>query len=303
MRTNTSIDWLTISGKNYIAGVRNEHLTKHEVHQLARWVFAQIVGEKPDFEEVKPRPFYSWCLKDPVTGVRINVSTDLAGQGWLVEVPGRANYSGVNMLRILDWAVKNQRNITRLDVAVDLFDSGLSVEKEADLHRRTVEEKGSGTAALIISETGSTAYFGSRSSLKMMRFYDKAAEQRAQMDWKRAELETKAETAMAVARSLLNGTEKTYALMRDMVKSEDSELRSALAKLAGEALPVRTTKIKARPKRGIWLRDQVLKAVEAYSKSDLEDLEDWWVDVWHVIQDRKQERDLGRLPEVDQNLK
>lgn len=90
-------------------------------------------------------------------------------------------------------------NITRLDLALDVFDKKLfskcleEYKKDNFLCKfkttKHLETKKAGVT------TGGTLYFGSRSSQVMIRIYDKGAEQKKEIDWTRIEIVIKKDYA------------------------------------------------------------------------------------------------------------
>lgn len=89
-------------------------------------------------------------------------------------------------------------HFTRVDWACDAFDGDLSLDN-IERHARAGAYTGASSQVRIIESwqdkiserPGKTIYFGSRTSERMLRFYDKAAETHTQREWVRCELETK----------------------------------------------------------------------------------------------------------------
>lgn len=97
-------------------------------------------------------------------------------------------------------------NMTRLDFAIDLVDTGITASHVYDLWQsgkvstsaRKVELRQ--TYDLTDpSNPASTVYFGARQSVKMVRVYDKGLANESLLDWLRIEIETKAEAANILA--------------------------------------------------------------------------------------------------------
>ncbi|MCI0476454.1 MAG: replication initiation factor domain-containing protein [Anaerolineales bacterium] len=134
---------------------------------------------------------------------------------------------------VLGWLLKHNGNATRLDVACDDFDYHLLDLAEIS---RKAQENEVCTHAHQINEwhalrgVGHTIYFGARSSDRLLRIYDKAAEQVANLGgnvempdeyWVRVELELKGDRAKVAAQMIIDHPEKWQVLaagwMRDFV--------------------------------------------------------------------------------------
>lgn len=108
---------------------------------------------------------------------------------------------GVEWKQIIELMKQHGFRTSRVDLAIDLIDSGLT---QADLSRKTLlPYKGKGRTPKMLPmgtvEDGWTLYVGSRSSDKFLRIYDKGKEQGdADTDYIRVELECKGEVAHAI---------------------------------------------------------------------------------------------------------
>lgn len=110
---------------------------------------------------------------------------------------------GVNLVEVAKTLVKSDRQITRLDLALDLdykvtdkLVEALGGGNYQSRWRGWRVVKGQGTSA------GFTVYLGSRSSAVMARVYDKALEQKLPGVWDRIELELKKPYASRAAAML-----------------------------------------------------------------------------------------------------
>lgn len=116
-------------------------------------------------------------------------------------------------------------NLTRIDLALDIYDSGLPKPDEMYYKFKNGEKKGRTRNASLIdrTDTGSTFYAGSWHSDRFYRYYNKAAEQGLKTDWMRLELVNKASYArsfqvyfaqnptVSFAQSVFRGTIKAMA--------------------------------------------------------------------------------------------
>ena len=101
--------------------------------------------------------------------------------------------------------------ITRLDLAIDLEDSGLTLFKFLKAWREE-RTKTWATKVLPVTEhtkrrgvTGETIYYGSRTSNRYIRVYNKALEQGVSADWLRIELVLKHPRSTKALEMLTNG--------------------------------------------------------------------------------------------------
>lgn len=108
--------------------------------------------------------------------------------------------------RMIDRALACQGKITRLDIAVDLYDWGVDIEAiRKQFEAGEVDTKAGlgglykGIAIDRTAQVGQTLYIGSSKSNRQMRIYDKAAEQGVPGDWVRVELVARKELAHNIA--------------------------------------------------------------------------------------------------------
>lgn len=160
-------------------------------------------------EEKTPYPHYDAAFSlDPG---RLDMSKS-ATQGGLFTFTGSAleqwREKGRSERELLAFALLNAKNITRLDFALDVYTPGADP--------RHVWEEWRGGRANCRARTGTemkshadgaegyTCYIGSRTSARLLRVYDKAAQQRVKgVAWTRIELESKAPMAATLAQAML----------------------------------------------------------------------------------------------------
>ena len=119
----------------------------------------------------------------------------------------RTIYGNEGSLKVISILARCCDHFSRIDLAVDILDSGilaklfasLALEDRLDFGRRK---------ARIVQETGmwggTTTYVGARTSPKFLRVYDKWAESKATVPASRIEFELKAECAEEVTSILAN---------------------------------------------------------------------------------------------------
>jgi DNA relaxase NicK len=181
-----------------------------------------------------PRYGYAFMMSHPF-GHSIMSHPGRKEMGVHLSLTGRALRSlaegGITALSMLEWAIREGGRVTRIDLAVDVFDEDIDIVALAG-SPRDKSAPGSARKWSFIKghDGGCTAYIGSRKSEKFMRIYDKAAEQGLKdRKWVRFELEIKGDAAKEVAakfavlpegehaayikgimRALFNPTDATY---------------------------------------------------------------------------------------------
>lgn len=269
MWIQTQIDWMT-------ATIRSETAATIESLADARFTarcWLEALGEVDEFCDLTPtvaQRFYKYSFIWR-SGVRIDVAEDLQKQGIRIVFSGRANVTGQPIRYALANALPLGFSITRLDVAIDVHDGGLS---PVEMHKMYVETNGAAgrkTVSLIASDRGSTFTVGSRKSPLYVRCYDKAAEQGIDEDWLRIEGELKGYAAVQAAHLLAKdetaASEKIfeYIGLNGWKKVHDIALAAA-----GDT---RADWHKPEPINGglKWWRQQVLPAFAKLAQSSLPD--------------------------------
>lgn len=177
--------------------------TFNEYHGLR---FAKKLGYKgwaADVEGVPPRGYNQ--SRELETGAIIAWHTDRKEMGVHIRLSGAAlrYYStlSVDWHMMLKWVKEHKGRTSRVDLALDLYNSRLEM---VDFTKKTLKPYvGKGRTPKLLpvgtQEDGWTVYVGSRQSDKYLRIYDKGKEQGGEdVDYIRVELETKGEIAHAV---------------------------------------------------------------------------------------------------------
>lgn len=110
-------------------------------------------------------------------------------------------------LDVLRFYQEQGAKITRLDVAVDAWNSGLELIGLHEIFNSGEAKTNAKSGSLVQGSgdrAGMTVYVGSRQSEAFARYYDKAAEQGVVGDWLRFELQFKDSKAMQAADGLIN---------------------------------------------------------------------------------------------------
>ncbi len=112
----------------------------------------------------------------------------------------------ISIKELVQWHLVAGHRTSRIDTAVDVFDSGAEVQEFSKLWSRG-NIKTHAKSAILISdprnETGDTFYVGSlKKRRKLLRIYDKAKEQKIDKDWLRFEMQWGAGSGRNAAKQL-----------------------------------------------------------------------------------------------------
>lgn len=224
---------------------------------------------------VNPNPFYAHAFKVGEGRGVLHVSDRPDRQGMMLVMSGQA-LAFIDGWQFLRAATSLNWKVTRLDLAYDFINVGEDIETTYGLYRAAYHAP-KRQVTYIESESGSTLYLGSRSSAKMLRLYDKAAEQKVPMDWKRLEIEYKAEAAANAASALLQELDLygPYALANDALSILDTPASQYASMLEfGGLTAVRSTpQIKGSTE--VWLHQSVLPALKKFSRAEPERFNQW----------------------------
>lgn len=195
MEMGMSIDWITASKVIPLHADATEYnfglyvARSMLVNANIKW------AQGKDWKASKPLRFYKYGYETS-EGIRFDVAEKISHQGV------RLTLSGSTLTKmeqkpedILTKLIDEGWKITRLDVALDVFGSGL---KPHHIMKQWIEANiglGHRSYSYHESATGSTFGVGSRQSPVYGRCYDKGGEQGTHNDWLRFELEFKYEGA------------------------------------------------------------------------------------------------------------
>lgn len=186
------IDWITatlVGGHDAIM----EHVTAfYDAEVVAAMVCESLsIGNPEHLVRVRPDFGYAYAYAHSTTGVVIHIGAQLSKQGIKVVASGQALRRVGDAALLCRALLDQQWNITRLDIAFDLFESGLRIPQLAIDLNNPDAPGAKYKRTFIQSHSGATLSLGSRSSERYLRIYDKGAEQGSAGDWKRIEIELK----------------------------------------------------------------------------------------------------------------
>lgn len=189
---------------------------------------------------------------------------------------------GITTLSMLEWMLNEGAKITRIDLAIDVYDEPIDIIALAGKARvKACPGSARKWSSIKGSEGGTTAYIGSRKSEKFMRIYDKAVESgQRDRNWTRFELEIKGDSAKTVANDLgsiplANHAAYVKGIMRALFNPDDDFYQKLMD---CEAVHIAATK-DTDDTTLEWLVSSVAKtlAKTMARRSD--------VDVWGMFQD------------------
>lgn len=268
MEFKTRIDWLSITGK----------VDKHEGDPGENYLLACIEYGRgllrwlglsdPALQTVSAAKWYEISLVDANTGYRINFGANLSTQGWQIVISGSAYQEHDCSEYLSGFLELYQAKITRADIAIDLIWSGLKVADFADEYKQEYGDDGRKAWSFIKGKSGDTCYIGSRTSERMLRFYDKAGQQNIPIDWLRVELECKGGVAHRIVEVYLHDYRAVVSEITEFIGLPTSPLTGVLCKISAGITAERVLKPAVVTDRVKWLSGQVL---QSFTKLCLED--------------------------------
>lgn len=141
-------------------------------------------------------------------------------------------YSGTTLKRLsvdkeikafdlVQFHVRNGANIARIDIAIDVFNSGLNIThlaEQFDIGDCETKARAGSVIAGKGENTGSTLYIGStKKRKKLLRIYDKGAESGTEIDWIRIEYEVHGKPASQLCRMLMDAGNVPY-MIKSIIK-------------------------------------------------------------------------------------
>lgn len=255
-----TIDWIAATFKDYYDG--NGELSNGAEEFVRGYASHGAVVPSPAHNG------YTAATTDE-NGVSVSWNNDRQEMGHHTIISGSAlrnlfQYQGITSEEVLRACLTSHGNLTRLDLAKDLIGPQNDI---AEIYQSLQQDNNRGTARgwneINKHDGGYTLYVGARTSEKLIRIYNKAAESGLQdVIWSRFEIETKGTTARAVGASLLN--------TRDWGSVFDTIAKAMLRPVQCPAyeqfftvgsVPIGLPKLEKKTDREAWIETQVLPAV------------------------------------------
>lgn len=229
---------------------------------MAGTPFSYNIGVECEFAII------AWHTEKPEFGVMMDMSGSRLS---LLREQGVSLLSVMSDLHTLGW------KITRLDLAMDVYNTGL---RPRHLYNRFSDDSmktKARSARIMQSKTvkgvdGETVYFGSRKSNVMWRVYDKAAEMKQKGDRIRTEFELKREAANGYAMlAVEQGIPRTMAaLLTEQITSGMPEVYRQATDLEFEIVRIEASRDTNFER---WFETTVLPAISKAIRVHMPDVE------------------------------
>lgn len=253
METSAHIDYLAVS-------IPSRKARKNLVENIP-----DIVRDKRSRISSGNMGYTNAILTD--NGTLVMNNPDHPHMGTYVAYSGKAIASIYgNISDVLSYHINENHRISRIDLAVDVTDSGLSIKELAEQAKngKCVTAAKSFTLIDNLDKRGDTLYVGSmKKRKKLMRVYDKAYEQNLDKDWIRIETQFMQPSGSVVARKVLsdmnNENGSFQAIMRGFADFPQSKIWQEIFSV--DAIPVRVLQYGGLSNTRKWLLDTVCKVI------------------------------------------
>lgn len=265
------IDWVSLTKRGFWSGLKSADRVQDQYEaQLVAWdVFRSMGMGRPSMERCQHSKGYHYAFKEFRTGVRVNVAAALDRQGVMVVCSGDALSKLDRVPDRIKALFAGGFRCSRLDVAFDVYDSGVSVDRLASDYFSLHPQPSIRKASYVASGSGSTLYVGSRHSSKMLRVYDKGKQQQTTRDWVRVEMEYKREFIHQAAPLLVS---QPWSAMYDAIDLLDMprHLLTGVLLQFGEDVG-QVSVVIGRPKTDteLWFETIVMSAFSNLAETDL----------------------------------
>lgn len=199
---------------------------------------------------------------------------------------------GHSIAQLFTWAKGMNARFTRLDYAVDLFNTeGNPLDVLECFHTSQMDTVAKSVS--VVEKTrrnkslGATVYIGSRASERLIRVYDKGKQKKTALDWIRVEIEVKGKRAMQFGNLIeqegLDPSGKAY--IADVVEWSDIPWFESIWK--EDYTPIDIDAI-GRPEtdRERWLRTVVIPVIA----DELESGSEWLRDALEAVLEQSDDR-------------
>lgn len=214
-------------------------------------------------------------LYDGKKDMGIHVDASSTALGWAVDI-------------LLIPIVQGNTRYSRIDIACDCYDYDMYNLTSAAAKAHNYKSKWRKRSEIVQHDTatnditGRTLYFGSRNSSVFLRIYDKALEQKLDLDWTRLELEIKGKSAhnLAIIIGQLSLDDIFFKLINNYISFVDRSSNSNISRC--KLLPFRDNFIKEKERLSVapkkeeqnisktysWLLKQVSRSIAKINKVD-----------------------------------
>jgi len=254
------IDWLTLTKKMHYTDV-DKKVDKNYLMQILMIEGMRIGVDVSEFEVTHGDGFYDLHVLFSNSGVRASAAFELEKQGIKFVFSGKALTSPTMGQRVLLSAYENDFKPTRIDVAIDVFNRGVTVKEVYVAYDAAHGENKQRSVEFKQRKWGDSLYIGSRNSEKMLRVYDKAGEQGLANDWVRFEMEFKGSAAVQVTPKCLTSLYAIGMVHVSMLSLPSFPIAIEIEEFA-QGIPFEfTRKLPSKDGRDKWLYNVVGKTL------------------------------------------
>ncbi len=200
------LDWIAVTDRNNRRSLSySSHPLLHDFHN---WL---PIGGQNGYTEGAKHPLGIRVYRNPL---RNDMGTHTIYSGKAITKMNEMY--GIEGIDILKHHIKNGHTVARLDVALDFVNTGLTVEQFQEQFMMGYCETRLRSASEVRNLTGAghTFYIGSRKTRKkLIRVYDKAAEQNIEGDWLRVELQLMGKVATSISKKMYESSDTKAVLL------------------------------------------------------------------------------------------
>jgi hypothetical protein len=276
MRTHAHLDWMAVT---YPANTPIDGAVPAEVRVAP-------------FDKIGPALYgYSVSMRND-NGALI-LSDGTAAQGVHVILPSdallAARAEGLVDRELCRFVIDGGGRASRLDMAVDILDSRLSVAmlRKAYIGGKAETDARTGSEVANLLTPEDTLYIGSRSSYRFFRAYNKGAQVKHETPWLRLELECKRMVAAGMTEAMADSADPRQTINAAIRAYIDFPTLKTYQKALADCdaiLPNIPRKMTATYR---WLLEQVAPCLARYQFQHPDDQVDQaFVTAWHTAYDR-----------------
>jgi len=211
--TTLMLDWIAIT--DHINENKKNYSAHELLHDFHNW---SSVNGQNGYSEGAKHPLGVRAYRNPL---RPDMGTHVIYTGKAIQKMNEEYVmDGIDILR---YHARAGHSVTRLDIAMDFKGHGLRVDdfKRAFMDGYAETRLKSASEIVNLTAMGHTFYIGSRKSKKkLIRIYDKGAEQKTNEDWLRIELQIMGKSATTLSQKMYESSDVKRVLLgaiRDVI--------------------------------------------------------------------------------------
>lgn len=269
---NIKVDWLTLTKKLSLSEFEGNRTSAKLIQIMLREV-AAIGFDTTEWEVSRGDGFYDAHVRLLRGDVRVSGSMSLDRQGIRCVASGNGLVGDSFAVRVLWSAVESNWKPTRIDIALDVWNEGVSVEDWYEAWMNVHADNLQKSIKFLKSPRGDSFYVGSRHSETMLRIYDKAKEQGLANDWIRLEAECKGSRAITITPKILADLQSTAMLHVMLLSLPKYAPAQEIEEFAHGEIIRWDYEVKSKDSTLKWLRDVVAPSLAKLYHEDVEEYE------------------------------